>query len=163
MQVRELMTDSLAHVTPEATLLEAAQLMQKFDTGFLPVVASQNPKHLLGVLTDRDITVRAVAKGFDLHSAKVAYVMSSDPLHCATPDLTTSEAAAMMADRQVKRLCIVEEGDFIGVLALGDLAVTVPADATEALEGISRGARAEPPNPTEGEEKWEEEHYSDSP
>ena len=158
MQVHEIMTDNPIHVGPDDSLVQAAQWMKTHDTGFLPVVDPLDPRRLLGVITDRDITLRAVAQDLDLSNTQVSHVMSSGPLYSIEPDMDSSDAAVLMAHTQVQRLCVVEDERFLGVVSLGDLAVTEPDQARDALQGISHGAKAEGFHPTKKEEKWEAEH-----
>lgn len=144
MQLRQVMTPQsrLSTVLPEASLRDAARKMKEADTGFLPVVERSDPTRLRGVITDRDITVRAVAEGLDPDSSKVADCMTRETA-CVSPDMELKEAAKEMSRRQIHRLCVEEGGKLIGVLSLGDLAVTEPDAAEEALGGISHGAKAE--------------------
>ncbi len=144
MKVRDVMTDreKLACVTTVSFLRDAARLMKEADTGIIPVVDDQNKDKILGLITDRDIAIRAVAADVDLKNAKVQDYMSKD-LDCVSPDLDTNQAAKEMANRQIKRLCVVDNGKLVGMLALGDLAEIAPDQGEKALEGISKGAKAE--------------------
>lgn len=144
MNLRDIMTpfDELACVTPGTTLPAVGKKMKEADTGVIPVVDGTASGKLLGVITDRDIAVRAVAAGVDLNTAAVENYMSPNPV-TASPDTSTKEAARIMADKQLHRLPVVEDGRLAGVVSLGDLAETQSRQAAKALEGISEGAKVE--------------------
>lgn len=144
MKVRDVMTDrnKLACVTSVSFLPDVAKKMKEADTGIIPVVDDQDQDKILGLITDRDIAVRAVAEGIDLKNAKVQDFMSKQ-LDCISPDRDTSEVAQEMANRQLHRLCVVENGKLVGMVSLGDLAETAPDQGEKALKGISHGAKVE--------------------
>lgn len=144
MKVRDVMTErnQLECVTSVSFLPEVAKKMREADTGIIPVVDERDHDKVLGLITDRDITVRAVAEGIDLKQAKVQDFMSKD-LECISPDQDTNSAAKEMANRQIKRLCVVENGKLVGMVSLGDLAEAAPDQGEQALEGISHGAKVE--------------------
>lgn len=144
MKVRDAMTErnKLACVTSVSFLPEAAKMMKEVDTGIIPVVDDQDHNKVLGLITDRDITIRAVAEGIDLKNAKVMDFMSKN-VDCVSPDQDTSMAVEEMANRQLKRLCVVENGKLIGMLSLGDLAEIAPELVEKAMKGISHGAKIE--------------------
>ena len=134
MQVNEVMTENPVTVDREHTLQQAAQLMIDHDCGSLPVTDSGE---LCGVITDRDITVRGVAAGMP-GSHPVHHAMSGDVVTIAS-NATTQEAAALMAQEQLRRLYVVDDGSLVGVVALADLAhERTASQAAEALEGISQ-------------------------
>ncbi len=144
MKVRDLMTEKqqLARVTTVTMLPEVAKKMKEADTGIIPVVDEKNEDKLIGLITDRDIAVRAVAEGIDLSKAKVVDFMSKD-VKCISPDTDTKEATRLMSERQVHRLCVVDNDRLVGILSLGDLVEADRRAGAEALEGISHGAKAE--------------------
>jgi CBS domain-containing protein len=122
MQVRELMTDKPKFVPGTTTLQEAAQKMRELDTGFLPV-ADEREQKLSGVVTDRDITVRAVADGLDPAKTTVADIQSDRVLYCFRDD-DVEEAARRMQAKQVYRLVVLDDRDnkkMCGVISLGDI------------------------------------------
>lgn len=135
MQVSELMTREVEMVSPQDTLARAAQKMASLDVGALPVAENDR---LVGMVTDRDITVRAVArqKGPD---TLVRDVMTSE-VRYAYEDDDISDVAENMGDLQVRRLPVVNrEKRLVGIISLGDIArLHEPTDAGEALQGISR-------------------------
>ena len=144
MKIREIMTNRLVTVQPTESVSRAARLMRDADIG--DVLVTDNGGHQMGILTDRDIAVRVVAQEKDLSQAQVGDFMSRD-LYTASPDTDVEDAADMMAQRQVRRLPIVEGDRFVGIVSLGDLAVDMEkmgieaqSPAGEALEDISKPA-----------------------
>ena len=137
MMVREVMTKDVRLVDPSTTLKHAAQLMRDGDFGLLPI--GDNDR-LVGTVTDRDITVRCVAAGKDPGSTTVREAMSEGVVYCFE-DQEVDEVAALMGDRQVRRLPVLSrEKRMVGIVSLGDLAVDDTADdeAGEALSEISQ-------------------------
>jgi CBS domain-containing protein len=119
--------------TPEQSIREAALLMARIDAGTVPV---GKDNRLVGMLTDRDITVRAVARGLG-PDTPVREVMSADVKYCYE-DQAVEEVARNMADIQVRRLPVVNRDKrLVGILSLGDLAVRANCDTDEALRGVS--------------------------
>jgi CBS domain-containing protein len=134
MYVRDIMTADVIVASPDDDLMRAAQLMESNDFGSLPI--GDNGR-LIGMLTDRDITVRAVARGLG-PDAKVRDVMTTD-IECVRDTDSVAEAASRMEDMQVRRLPVVDESDkLVGIVSLGDLAQSEPDDAGDALQGISQ-------------------------
>ncbi len=123
-------------------LSDVAEMMKEVNVGFMPIVDDQD--NLVGVITDRDITVRAVSKGMNMADAVVSDFMTPSPL-VVEPDINVDDAADMMADAQVRRLPVVQDGGIVGVVSLGDLAVDVgEADmVAETLERISQPVRSQ--------------------
>ncbi len=144
MKVRDYMTprNEIECVTPGTGLKEVAQKMKQADAGLIPVVDKENMETLLGVITDRDIVVRAVAEGKDLANAQVQDFYTED-CTTITPETDTSEAARIMADQQLHRLPVCEDQKLVGIVSLGDIAEVEAEKAAQALEGISEGAKAE--------------------
>lgn len=138
MKVKEIMTREIDVVSPETTLRDAAERMNSLDVGVLPVCDNDR---LVGVITDRDITVRATADGLDPFATQVGEVMSRDDLITCSEDEDVDAAAQKMRDRQVRRLPVLDNGHrLVGILALGDVAVD-QADvrvSSETLKGVSR-------------------------
>jgi CBS domain-containing protein len=120
-------------------LWEAAQKMAALDVGPLPVCTGDK---LVGMLTDRDITVRATAEGRDPKTTRVSEVMTPDVLY-AFEDQDISEAARLMADHQIRRLVVLNrDKHLVGIVSLGDLAVQTGdvLQAGETLERVSEPA-----------------------
>ncbi len=137
MKVRDIMTEKVECVSPETGLENVAKLMGENDIGSVPVYQG---KTILGLITDRDIVIRAVAKGKNPTTMKAKDVMSTDIIS-VSPDTDAHEAADKMSEYQIKRLPVIENGKLAGILALGDLAVeSIHIDeAGDALSGISQG------------------------
>jgi CBS domain-containing protein len=135
-KVREFMTDRPRCVTPETPVSEAAELMASEDVGSLPILEGEK---LTGVVTDRDIVIRAVAKKKDPQGMPVREVASRD-LVTVRPEEDLSEALKLMASYQVRRLPVVDEDNrLIGVLAQADVAKGAKEKAVgEMLEEISQ-------------------------
>ncbi|MBC7951199.1 MAG: CBS domain-containing protein [Rhodospirillaceae bacterium] len=140
MQVQQCMSKDVKLINPDMTLREAAGLMREQDTGFLPV--GENDR-LVGTLTDRDITVRAVCEGKDPNTAKVRDAMSEHIVYCFD-DQDTTEAADLMAQKQIRRLAVLNHDKrLVGIVSLGDLAGKGQDEnaAEHALEGVSKPTR----------------------
>ena len=137
MKVRDIMTNKVEFVTPEASLENVAKLMAEIDIGSVPVCQG---KTILGLITDRDIVIRGLAKGQNPTTMKAKDVMSTDIIS-VSPDTDAHEAADKMSKYQIKRLPVIDNGQLTGILALGDLAIeNIHVDeAGNALSGISQG------------------------
>lgn len=134
MLVREAMTRDVKTVTPDTTIREAARIMGECDIGALPV---SDGERLAGMVTDRDIAVRAVAIGRG-PDALVSEVMTLDVLYCHE-DEDIGHIAENMAEKQVRRLPVVDvDKRLIGIISLADVADARADEAGEALEGITR-------------------------
>ena len=134
MNVRDIMTNDVVIVAPDDALSHAAQLMASNDFGLLPVGSNGR---LVGMLSDRDITVRAVAKGLGPESM-VGDVMTGDVKY-VYDDETIEDAARNMETLQIRRLPVLDRSKkLVGIVSLGDLAQCEPDDAGEALQGISK-------------------------
>ena len=135
-KVHEVMTDRPRCVTPETTVSEAAQLMKSDDIGSLPILDGER---LAGVVTDRDIVIRAIAEGKDPRGMPVREVASRELVKVnADEDLST--ALQLMASQQVRRLPVVDDdGRLVGILAQADVAVGAKEKAVgEMVEEISK-------------------------
>jgi CBS domain-containing protein len=128
--IREVMTAAPITVPSDATLREAAQIMADNNIGDVFVVEPTS-EGLLGILTDRDIAIRAVAKGLDPSTTDVGDV-STDDVGAIGPNDTVQDALRLMRDRAVRRLPVVESGKAIGVVTLGDLSVEADPDSVLA-------------------------------
>ena len=135
MKVEEVMTRDVAVASPEQSLEQAACLMCELDIGALPVADNEK---LVGMITDRDIVIRAVARGMG-PDTKVGEVMTPEVKYCYC-DQELTEVSDNMADIQLRRLPVVNRDKrLVGILALGDLATSSENEcASEALSGISR-------------------------
>ena len=136
MKVNEIITHDPEVIRPETALIEAAQKMKSLDIGMLPVCDGDR---LVGVITDRDITVRGVAQGSDPKTARVQEVMTPEVIYCFD-DEDVKEAAKKMEEKQVRRLPVLNrEKRLVGIVSLGDLAVRTGKEklAGEVLERVS--------------------------
>src|SRR5438477_5434384 len=119
MQLRDIMTRDVHAVPPGTSLRKAASEMKTWDIGALPVC--QNDK-LIGLITDRDIAVRAVAEGKDGESCCVSDAMTSGLIYCYEDD-DVEAAAKLMEEKQIRRLPVMDrQNNLVGIVSLGDLA-----------------------------------------
>jgi CBS domain-containing protein len=133
--VRDVMTPGVRAAAVTESLADAAQRMKDEDVGSLPVVEDDR---LVGIVTDRDIVVRAVAERVDPQSVKVGDVASRE-LVVVEPEQDLDEALALMARHQVRRLPVVEEGRLVGMLAQADVALEAKEKRVgETVEEISQ-------------------------
>jgi CBS domain-containing protein len=138
MNIRDVMTPNPRTVSPTDSIQNAARIMRDEDTGAVPVVDEGRP---VGILTDRDIVVRAVADGGQLNRPVRDIVSGS--VVVATPDMSTREASALMSEHQVRRLPVVENERLVGIVSIGDLAVKEGRDGRtgDTLQAISEGVK----------------------
>lgn len=139
MKVRDLMTRDVATVPSSAKCGEAATLMRQEDCGSIPVVEDGR---LVGIVTDRDIVVRGLAAGKDPIGLSVSEVMSADPV-TITPDADVEEAARLMAERQIRRLPVIENGRLVGIVVIGQIA---RREKDEEVTGETLKEISEPPS-----------------
>lgn len=134
MKIKEVMTTDVETCHPDTPLYEVASKMKELDVGVIPIC--QNDE-LVGLATDRDLIIKGMADQLPI-DAPVSQVMTGDPVR-GSIHMSAEEAADLMADVQIRRLPIVDEGKLIGIVSLGDLAVNeqVNDDAGQALEDIS--------------------------
>jgi CBS domain-containing protein len=135
MRVSEVMTSDVQTVTPDQSAREAASFMLRSEAGSIPVTEGDR---VIGMITDRDIAVRAVAEGKG-PDTPIREVMTEDVKYCYEDD-DTDDVARNMADIQVRRLPVLtREKRLVGIISLGDMAVTDEAGkAGEAVAGISQ-------------------------
>lgn len=136
MKIKEVMTRDVEMIQPNDSLQLAAQKMRDRDIGFLPVFEGDE---LIGVLTDRDLVIRAVADGMDSKAILGREIVTSPVVYCFE-DQKVEDAARLMRQNQIRRVVILERGNNrpVGVLSLGDL-VNVVNDKTseEVLHSVS--------------------------
>jgi CBS domain-containing protein len=136
MQLREIMVPDPVVLAPDASLREAAAKMRDIDSGVMPI--GENDR-LVGMLTDRDITIRATAEGKDPERTPVREVMSGEVVYCFE-DEDIEAAARKMEEHQIRRLIVLDRDKrLVGIASLGDLAVHAPDNrlAGEAIEAVS--------------------------
>jgi len=136
VKIADIMSSDVQMVSPDDTIQAAAQKMEESDVGFLPV--GENDR-LVGMLTDRDIALRAVAQGLDPKKTKVRDIMTDRVLYCSDGE-DIEDAAENMAELQIRRLPIVDDNKrLVGVVSIGDIAFRHKASvAGEALESVCK-------------------------
>ena len=136
MKLASIMTGGIETIAPHATLAEAAKKMASQDIGSLPVCAER--RRVVGIITDRDITVRAVARGMDPNSTRVEEVMTRDVLSCSS-EAEVEQACELMEKRQVRRLLVTGQDDTpVGIVSLGDIALCLrESQSGEVLKKVS--------------------------
>lgn len=135
----EVMTREPACCEPGESVTQVAGIMKREDVGAVPVVDSHEDRKLIGMVTDRDLVVRVLAEGTPAERATVRDAMSANPVACREEDEVT-RAVELMADRQVRRMPIVDDqGRLTGIIAQADVATRVNRDQTtgELVEAIS--------------------------
>ncbi len=143
MKLSEIMTREVETIQPDDPLRVAAKKMRDRDIGFLPVCDGET---LLGVLSDRDITIRALADGMDVNIMLGRDLMTTPAIYCFE-DQDVSEAAKIMAENQIRRLVVLSRDDkrLVGVLSLGDLARSGTTDLSgKVLQRVSAPDASEP-------------------
>ena len=149
MQLKEFINYRVEVVHPNDTLQHAAEKMKDLDVGSMPVCEGQ---HLVGMLTDRDITIRATAKGQDPTKTEVRDVMTADVLYCFE-NQDVEEAARMMQENQIRRLFVLnEDEELVGITSLGELA-TITGNRAMAGEALKRISEPTEPGSLESEAK----------
>ena len=136
MQVNEIMTSPVETITPETSLVDAAKLMLDLGVGLLPV---SNDQEIVGMISDRDITICAVAKGLHPEQTKAHEIMTTKVFSCPTGS-DVMEACALMEEKQVRRLLVVDAADAaIGIVSLGDIALHLRREQSgEVLKKVSQ-------------------------
>jgi CBS domain-containing protein len=133
--IQDVMTRDVRTISPQDNVRKAAQLMDELNVGAIPVCGGDK---LVGMITDRDITVRSTAAGQAPESTRVADVMSTDVRTC-TSTQTVDEVLGQMGDVQIRRVPVLDEQSqrIIGIVSLGDMATKHSAGIDHALDEIS--------------------------
>ncbi|MEV4063292.1 CBS domain-containing protein [Nonomuraea dietziae] len=131
-KVREIMTPAPVSLPSGATLTEAAKQMRDHHIGDVLVV---DDDRLLGIVTDRDIVIRAIAEGSDPGRTSLGEVCSREGLTCVTPQDDAEQAVELMRSKAIRRIPVLEDGRPVGVVSLGDLALE--RDSRSVLADIS--------------------------
>jgi CBS domain-containing protein len=141
--IADVMTRDVQSISPQETVRRAAQLMDELNVGSLPVC---NGNRLVGMITDRDITVRATSAGEAPDQVSVEEVMT-DQVRWCYEDQTVEEVMQQMTDTQIRRVPVMdrESQQLIGIVSLGDLATKHSAQVDRTLEGISSPAQPDRP------------------
>ena len=134
MKVSDVMTRDVQTVSPDTTAQEAANFMLREDAGSMPV---SDGDRLIGMITDRDIAVRGVAKGYGPETP--VRDLMTDEIICAREDDDVEDVASKMSNAQVRRMPVIDENERLcGIVSLGDLAREADNDSADrALEGVS--------------------------
>jgi CBS domain-containing protein len=142
-KIAEVMTSRPRAVTPQTTIREAARLMDEEDVGSLPIV--REGARLVGIVTDRDIAIRAVGRGLDPEQTAVAEI-ASEEVYALTPDDDLDDALQTMARAQVRRVpIVVHDNELVGMISQADVARAgkekTTGDVVEAISQPPRGPR----------------------
>ena len=137
-KVKDIMTANPVCCSPQTPLQEVARRMVEQDCGCIPVVEAHSPPRPVGVVTDRDITVRAVAEGRNPTVLNASHVMTS-PVVTVTPEMSVDECCKVMEDNLVRRVVVVDEqGSCCGIVAQADVALnTSRHKAAEVVRQVS--------------------------
>ncbi|HVS30699.1 MAG TPA: CBS domain-containing protein [Thermoanaerobaculia bacterium] len=139
--IREVMTPNPECVTDKDTLLQAARIMRDKDTGVVPVV---DGKKIVGLITDRDIVIRAIAEGKNIGDVRVSEVMTKN-VKSVKEDSTVDEVLSLMGSAEIRRLPVVNtNNELVGIVSIGDVAAKTSRDdkVGKTVESISEA----PPN-----------------
>lgn len=133
--IQEVMTRDVQTISPQETVQRAAQMMDELNVGAIPVLDGGK---LVGMITDRDITVRSVAAGQAPGATRVGDVMSTDVRTCTTRQ-TVDEVMGQMGDVQIRRVPVIDEDsqEVVGIVSLGDMATKHSAQVDRTLDEIS--------------------------
>jgi CBS domain-containing protein len=144
--ISEVMTRGVETIRPDESLQRAAQVMDELNVGALPVCDGEQ---LVGMITDRDITVRATAAGMEPSQHRVSEVMTAQTRWC-TEDQSTDEVMRQMGDVQIRRLPVLDaEHRVVGIVSLGDLATRVAQHTDEVLRDVSWPSEPDRPLPND--------------
>ena len=119
MKISDIMSKNVAKLDVDDKVQRAAELMKQYNVGSIPVCSGEK---VVGIVTDRDITLRSVAENKNIKEQDVREIMTSNPV-LGKPEMEVHEAARLMSERQIRRLPIVEDNNLVGIVSLGDLAV----------------------------------------
>lgn len=141
MQVKEIMTNDPVCCTPETSLEDAAKLMVDNDCGCIPVVENTTDNKPIGMITDRDITCRTVARGQNPLDLTVKDAMT-ESAYTVSPETSLEECCNLMEDKQVRRVAVVDSrGSCCGIIAQADIAINAGNQKTaEVVQEVSRAS-----------------------
>ena len=138
MLIKDCMTKKVEIGSPDMTIFDAAKAMRDGDFGALPIAKDDR---LVGMITDRDITTRAVAEGKNPYEVKVSEIMTGRVLYCFD-DQTLDEVSTNFGQTKVRRLPVLSRDKrLVGIISIGDLADADPKDGGEALHRVSQRSR----------------------
>ena len=127
MKAKDCMCDEVCYITPETTIKDCAKLMCNRHIGCVPVC--DNTESVVGLITDRDIILRAIACNKDVDSTPVSEIMTCNVCSCSS-DTDITEVENLMSQNQVKRIPILDNNKLVGILTLGDLSANNQVDDT---------------------------------
>jgi CBS domain-containing protein len=137
MKVREIMTTNVECVEPGTTVIELAQKMKTLDVGFLAICENDR---VIGTVTDRDIVLRAVASGRDLHMCIAREVITPE-VYWSFEDDDVKDVAQKMREKDVRRMLILNKDKrLVGVVSLGDIAKVEEKESGKTLKDITEAA-----------------------
>jgi len=137
MKIREIMTSNVECLGPESGLTDIAQQMKSLDVGFIPVCENDR---LVGTVTDRDIVIRAVAGGMDIHATKAREIMSREIIYAFDED-DVKTVAEKMRDKDVRRILILDKSKrLVGVVSIGDISKVEEKVSGKTLRDITEAA-----------------------
>jgi CBS domain-containing protein len=138
LKLKEIMSTDIVSLNQNDSIESAAQLMKQYNIGSIPITGQNG---VIGIVTDRDITLRAVASGQNTSRQTVGEVMSTN-IVSGRPDMDVHEAARIMSENQIRRLPVVENRSLVGMVSLGDISVEpeLQDNAEQALKNISKPA-----------------------
>ena len=134
MQVRDIMTKDIVIADTNDTIIDVAKLMSHHNIGCVPV--TENGERVLGVITDRDIVIEMAKHSYDPYNTLVTEIMS-DNVYFVRPDVDVKFAFDLMKKQQVRRLPVMESGKILGMISLGDLAVSAYKEKEEISEALT--------------------------
>ena len=133
MEVKDCMCNHVNYVKPNTSVQDCAKMMCECHIGCTPVCDDSN--RLVGIVTDRDILLRAVACDKDTCKTQVSEIMTTQPCSC-TPNSEITEAERLMSEKQIRRIPVTQNNKVIGILTLGDLAANQSVDQKELCDTI---------------------------
>ena len=135
MKLRDIMSKEIASLKAADSVEQAAQLMKQYNIGSVPIC---NQNSVVGIVTDRDIALRSVARGQE-RNQEIKDIMTANPV-VGTPDMDVHEAVKIMSEKQIRRLPVVENNKLVGMVALGDISLEpkLQDNAEVALKNISK-------------------------
>ena len=133
MKVKDCMCNHVSFVKPETTIADCAKIMSDNHIGCTPVCDSNNK--LVGIVTDRDIVLRAIANNKDVNKTPISQIMTTNPKYCSC-NSDIEEAQRIMSNEQIRRMPVVDNNKIIGILTLGDLAANESIDEDDLCDTI---------------------------
>jgi CBS domain-containing protein len=140
MRVKDIMTSQVASCTPDTGLQQVAKMMVDCNCGAIPVIADEQSRRLIGIVTDRDIVCRTIAQGRDPMALSARDCMSKDDIACVTPDSDLGECLKVMEEHQIRRVPVVDENNSLcGIVAQADVARHASKEGTaEVVQQVSQ-------------------------